>query len=171
MPEENHDLFTKRFVPAGWRACRIPGRCRTRRLPSKAFPYDAMPVRENHGNQSRAILAGELHNGCYLEVHQTRLRAGGMPHPPHHHAARGDVPDPRRNAGSDDQRAINAPRPRLRRLRRVRTKNTASATSAQPPPSTLWWRWARTLESQSHRLHRSHCRTLGSSFQQPAIGK
>jgi mannose-6-phosphate isomerase-like protein (cupin superfamily) len=54
-------------------------------LPSKAFPYDELPVKENHGNQSRAILSGELHDGCYLEVHQTRLAPGGMPHPPHHH--------------------------------------------------------------------------------------
>jgi hypothetical protein len=49
-------------------------------LPSKAFPYDELPVKENHGNQSRAILSGELHDGCYLEVHQTRLAPGGMPH-------------------------------------------------------------------------------------------
>jgi len=55
-------------------------------LPSKAIPYDEMPVRENHGNQSRAIFSGELHTGCYVEVHQTRLAPGSMPHPPHHHA-------------------------------------------------------------------------------------
>jgi len=55
-------------------------------LPSKAFPYDAMPVKEHNGNQSRAILSGELHNGCYVEVHQTRLAPGSMPHPAHHHA-------------------------------------------------------------------------------------
>ena len=54
-------------------------------LQSKAIPYDEMPVKENHGNQSRAILSGELHTGCYVEVHQTRLAPGGMPHPPHHH--------------------------------------------------------------------------------------
>ena len=54
-------------------------------LPSRAFPYEQMPVKERNGNQSRAILSGELHNGCSLEVHQTRLAPGGMPHPPHHH--------------------------------------------------------------------------------------
>lgn len=54
-------------------------------LPSKMFPYDQLPVKEHDGIQSRAILSGELHTGCYIEVHQTRLPAGAMPHPPHHH--------------------------------------------------------------------------------------
>jgi quercetin dioxygenase-like cupin family protein len=54
-------------------------------LPSKVFPYEQLPVRENHGNQSRAILSGDLHDGCYVEAHQTRLAPGAMPHPPHHH--------------------------------------------------------------------------------------
>ena len=55
-------------------------------LPSKAFPYEEMPVKKTNGHESRAILSGELHTGCYLEVHQTRLASGAMPHPPHHHA-------------------------------------------------------------------------------------
>lgn len=54
-------------------------------LPSKAFRYEELPVHEKNGNQSRPIMSGELHNGCYLEVHQTRLPPGAMPHPPHHH--------------------------------------------------------------------------------------
>ena len=54
-------------------------------LPSKAYPYKELPVRKNGANESRAILSGELHTGCYLEVHQTRLAPGAMPHPPHHH--------------------------------------------------------------------------------------
>jgi len=54
-------------------------------LPSEVFPYEEMPVRKNAGNESRAVLSGALHTGCFLEVHQTRLAPGGMPHPPHHH--------------------------------------------------------------------------------------
>ena len=54
-------------------------------LPSKAFPYDEMPVRKMGENESRPVLAGELHSGCHLEIHQTRLAPGRMPHPPHHH--------------------------------------------------------------------------------------
>lgn len=57
----------------------------TTSLTSKVLPYDEMQVKRNGGNESRAILAGELHTECYLEVHQTRLAPGGMPHPPHHH--------------------------------------------------------------------------------------
>jgi quercetin dioxygenase-like cupin family protein len=57
----------------------------TTALPSKVFPYDQLPVREHNGNESRAILSGDLHTGCYVEVHQTRLAPGAMPHPPHHH--------------------------------------------------------------------------------------
>ena len=48
-------------------------------LPSKAFPYDELPVRKTGENESRPVLAGELHNGCYLEIHQTRLAPGGIP--------------------------------------------------------------------------------------------
>ncbi|MGO8819156.1 MAG: cupin domain-containing protein [Terriglobia bacterium] len=55
------------------------------RLTSKAYPYNELPVQKNGKNEFRPILSGELHNGAYLEVHQTRLGPGEMPHPPHHH--------------------------------------------------------------------------------------
>jgi len=54
-------------------------------LPSKASPYNEMPVQKNGVNEFRPVLSGDLHNGCYLEVHQTRLAPGEMPHPAHHH--------------------------------------------------------------------------------------
>jgi quercetin dioxygenase-like cupin family protein len=54
-------------------------------LPSKVFPYEGIPVRKNGENEMRPVLSGELHDGCYLEIHQTKLAPGGMPHPPHHH--------------------------------------------------------------------------------------
>ena len=54
-------------------------------LKSKAFPYDDLPVQKRNGNESRPVLEGQLHDGCYLEVHETRLPPGGAPHPPHHH--------------------------------------------------------------------------------------
>ncbi len=54
-------------------------------LTSEVFTYDKLLVKESNGHQTRAILSGELHNGCYIEVHQTRLPPGAMPHPPHHH--------------------------------------------------------------------------------------
>jgi mannose-6-phosphate isomerase-like protein (cupin superfamily) len=54
-------------------------------LPSKVFPYEDMPVRKNGANEMRPVLSGELHDGGYVEVHQTRLAPGAMPHLPHHH--------------------------------------------------------------------------------------
>lgn len=55
-------------------------------LPSKAYVYEELPVHKNGANESRPLFAGELHTGCYVEVHETRLAPGGMPHPPHRHA-------------------------------------------------------------------------------------
>ncbi len=54
-------------------------------LSSKAYPYEEMPVHKNGENEFRSVLAGQLHDGCLLKVHQTRLGPEGMPHPPHHH--------------------------------------------------------------------------------------
>jgi quercetin dioxygenase-like cupin family protein len=54
-------------------------------LKSKAFPYDELPVRKRDGNESRPVLSGQLHDGGYIEVHETRLAPGAMPHPAHHH--------------------------------------------------------------------------------------
>jgi quercetin dioxygenase-like cupin family protein len=54
-------------------------------LPSKAYPFDQLPVKTNKENQTRAVLDGMTHEGCALEVHLTSLPPGGMPHPAHHH--------------------------------------------------------------------------------------
>lgn len=57
----------------------------TPELPSKAYPFDQLPVKKNNENQGRAVLDGMTHAGCQLEVHLTSLPPGGMPHPAHHH--------------------------------------------------------------------------------------
>jgi quercetin dioxygenase-like cupin family protein len=54
-------------------------------LPSKAYPFDELPVKTNKENQTRPVLDGMTRAGCALEVHLTSLPPGGMPHPPHHH--------------------------------------------------------------------------------------
>jgi quercetin dioxygenase-like cupin family protein len=54
-------------------------------LPSKAYPFDQLPVKTNKQNQTRPVLDGMTHAGCQLEVHLTSLPPGGMPHPAHHH--------------------------------------------------------------------------------------
>jgi quercetin dioxygenase-like cupin family protein len=54
-------------------------------IPSKAFPYDDLPVRANGPNKSRAVLKGETHSGFPIELHLSELAAGQAPHPPHKH--------------------------------------------------------------------------------------
>jgi quercetin dioxygenase-like cupin family protein len=54
-------------------------------LPSKAFPYDDLPVRVNGQNKSRAVFNGETHTGFNIELHLTELGPGQAPHPPHKH--------------------------------------------------------------------------------------
>jgi quercetin dioxygenase-like cupin family protein len=53
---------------------------------SKVIPYDqlkAIPL--PNGGTQRKVMAGFLPTGEYLEVHETMLPAGQMPHPPHKH--------------------------------------------------------------------------------------
>ena len=54
-------------------------------LTSMTLHYDALPVRANGENKSRAILQGKLHGGTAIEMHETELAPGLAPHPPHHH--------------------------------------------------------------------------------------
>ncbi len=55
------------------------------RLPSKTYPYDDLRVERSEGNTFRPVLEGATHGGCQIEIHETDLAPGGMPHPPHHH--------------------------------------------------------------------------------------
>jgi mannose-6-phosphate isomerase-like protein (cupin superfamily) len=54
-------------------------------IPSFALPFDQMTAHTNGGNTARPILNGITHSGTHLEVHETVLAPGAMPHPPHHH--------------------------------------------------------------------------------------
>jgi mannose-6-phosphate isomerase-like protein (cupin superfamily) len=55
-------------------------------LPSGAWNFDELKVTKSpDGAEFRPLVMGKLATGEILEVHETMLPPGGMPHPAHHH--------------------------------------------------------------------------------------
>ncbi len=54
-------------------------------LPSSALRFEDLPVRKDKENAFRQILKGTTHTGDHLEVHETTLAPGSLPHPAHRH--------------------------------------------------------------------------------------
>jgi quercetin dioxygenase-like cupin family protein len=52
---------------------------------SASFAFSALPVANNENGQSRAVIHGNLPTGEEVELHETTLLPGHMPHPPHKH--------------------------------------------------------------------------------------
>jgi quercetin dioxygenase-like cupin family protein len=55
-------------------------------FPSKVFRFEDLPVEHDDGNALRHILEGKTHTGNRIEMHETDLAPGAMPHAAHHHA-------------------------------------------------------------------------------------
>ena len=55
-------------------------------LASKAYRFGDLPAHASGGNTFRPVLEGETHTGAFIELHESDLAPGGMPHPPHQHA-------------------------------------------------------------------------------------
>lgn len=54
-------------------------------LASFATPFDQLPVRASKGNAFRQVVNGRTRTGEPVEIHETDLAPGAMPHAPHHH--------------------------------------------------------------------------------------
>jgi mannose-6-phosphate isomerase-like protein (cupin superfamily) len=54
-------------------------------LPSATYPFSELPVTSENGAEFRPILKGKLATSESLEVHETTLPPGAMPHAAHHH--------------------------------------------------------------------------------------
>ena len=55
-------------------------------IPSKIARFEDLPVQSGDGRTLRPILEGKTHSGYGVEMHETDLAPGAMPHSAHHHA-------------------------------------------------------------------------------------
>jgi len=56
-----------------------------RRLAAKAYRFEDLPARANGENRFHSVLEGETHTGFAIELHESDLGPGRMPHASHHH--------------------------------------------------------------------------------------
>jgi len=54
-------------------------------LASATFPFDGLEARKRDFGESRPIVKGTTQTGEQVEVHETMLNAGAMPHSAHRH--------------------------------------------------------------------------------------
>ena len=54
-------------------------------LPTKVVPFEKLTSRQSGTMKAYQILKGSTHSGFLLDLHETELAPGGVPHPPHSH--------------------------------------------------------------------------------------
>lgn len=55
-------------------------------LPSKVYEFSQLPVHRGKTDTSRSVMDGMTHENCRIEVHESDLATGAMPHPAHQHS-------------------------------------------------------------------------------------
>lgn len=55
-------------------------------LSSQTFLFSELPVKAAEGHTTRSVVNGRIPTGEHVEVHETMLAPGAMPHAPHKHA-------------------------------------------------------------------------------------
>jgi len=55
------------------------------KLPSKAFPFDQLSGKQSGSIKLYQILTGDTHSGYRLDLHESELPPGNVPHAPHRH--------------------------------------------------------------------------------------
>ena len=80
MPQTRRDLALRLPARMAAQASAQPGQ-----LPSKTWRFEDLTVRPNGKNRSRPVLNGKTVKSFPIEMHETELAPGEMPHPAHHH--------------------------------------------------------------------------------------
>jgi quercetin dioxygenase-like cupin family protein len=55
-------------------------------LGTKAYSFETLKMRNAENTKTYPILHGSTHTGVLLDLHETELAPGAVPHPPHRHA-------------------------------------------------------------------------------------
>lgn len=54
-------------------------------LSSTTFPFDSLQKKEEKDHTTRPVVNGKIYTGEHVEVHETMLAPGAMPHAAHRH--------------------------------------------------------------------------------------
>src|SRR5437588_2160284 len=83
MSITRRDIFAS--IPLTLLATSLASADASQKLSSGIFPFADLPVRKTDGNEFRNVVNSTTPTGERVEVHETQLAPGKMPHPAHQH--------------------------------------------------------------------------------------